>query len=476
MKKIMYKVLLGISWLVCVELSYAVPATFIAPDQISASVFSITSPGLYVLTDDVSYTTAGGTAITIGSSDVTLDLNGKTIINSGAGVENGVALSTTLTNITIKNGTLRIFDGVGVNIAAGSSDIVLEDVTVIGLNITTGTAFNFAGTSGSALRASGIIMKNCNASSCLHGMDATATDGIRMISSTFNRNGTRGIFVTDCQAWDLDDCQSSFNSSATEGIGIIAVDSTCWSFSNSDFSYNTAGTGIGRGITFQLGSLATAGGHTLKNCTFCRNSSTSSTAIGLDLQSTNSSAIKNCGANGNFSSTSAATGISITGSAVLIDTCITDGNFTSAGVGNARGVQLTGTGHRVMNSQLINNSSAGGDGIGLDLTGTGHLIESCRLSVNAAFGAGVGRGLLMQLASAKILVKNCTAVANTTRGFETLAASGANLFIGNISFAHGVAGANNFVGSIPFLSVAATGPYPLAGSFDNRSLANLSFT
>ena len=462
----------------------AVPTTFISPSQITTTPFSITAPGLYVLTDDVAYNTSGGTAITINSSDVTLDMNGKAIINTGAGVENSIALASTFTNVVIRNGTIRVFDGTGITVPTGSYNIALENIATVGVNATVGTGIDLQGIAGATTRSKGITIRNCDVRNCLRGLNGTAADNVVIRNSNFNNNGGRSILATNCNSWILDGCQASANSSATEGIGLFVIGGLCWVIKNSDFSGNTGGTGAGRGAVFQAGISGT-GGHVIENNTFCFNGSGSGSSVGIDLQISNSCVFRNCIANGNFATSSIAEGYSITGSGIILEGCIGNGNIASGSVMDVYGIIISGTGCTIRNSQFSGNASTAGTsgaavGILLSSSSRGFFIDNCVCAGNVTLGSGgpaVGFGILLITTAGSNVIKDCTVINNSTRGFDNAAnAAGANLFIGNKSFGHGVAGASNYVGAIPFLSIAAAGPYPLAGSFDNRRLANLSFT
>jgi hypothetical protein len=112
---------------------------------INSVPYTITQPGQYFLNKDLS-TLASGAAIAINTSNVILDFNGHTLINTlGTIVKNatGVALATNnkpIENVTIKNGTIDGFQ-TGISLAggeAGSSD----DHVVDGMHI---SYFGFAG-------------------------------------------------------------------------------------------------------------------------------------------------------------------------------------------------------------------------------------------------------------------------------------------------------------------------------------------
>ncbi len=77
--------------------------------------FEITSPGSYYLTRDLETSDGGATVIEIKSDNVSLDLNGFTISNTGTNSSFGTGISATARdNILIENGRVKGFRGDGI--------------------------------------------------------------------------------------------------------------------------------------------------------------------------------------------------------------------------------------------------------------------------------------------------------------------------------------------------------------------------
>lgn len=99
---------------------------------IASGSFIITQPGSYYLTNNITQSTAPGvTGIQVATSNVTIDLNGFTI----SGGQTGIELAGTISNITIKNGTIRNTSGSGI-FASGSpsaTKVVVSDVHMDGI-------------------------------------------------------------------------------------------------------------------------------------------------------------------------------------------------------------------------------------------------------------------------------------------------------------------------------------------------------
>src|SRR5262245_27053413 len=83
---------------------------------------TITSSGSYVLTRDI--TVASGNVITIQASDVTLDLNGKTLQNTSAS-NVLIAIDTGASTVRVKNGKL-LGGSTGIANIAGAGPILLD--------------------------------------------------------------------------------------------------------------------------------------------------------------------------------------------------------------------------------------------------------------------------------------------------------------------------------------------------------------
>ena len=93
---------------------------------ISTLPFTISAPGVYYLTKNIT-TTGGG--ITIDTDDAVLDLGGFTLTGDGTAGDRGVDVSAQA-RVTIRNGTLRNF-GLGINLAAGTAEALVEDLTIV---------------------------------------------------------------------------------------------------------------------------------------------------------------------------------------------------------------------------------------------------------------------------------------------------------------------------------------------------------
>jgi len=91
----------------------------------------ISSPGMYIVTQNLNATGSGASVIIVQASDVSIDLNGFTLETDGAPVIQVLGL----TNVTIRNGTLkRGTRGIDMSLGPGGTrhKLVIEHVNVIG--------------------------------------------------------------------------------------------------------------------------------------------------------------------------------------------------------------------------------------------------------------------------------------------------------------------------------------------------------
>ncbi len=431
----------------------AVPVTFISPDQISSGGFTISSPGLYVLTDDVVYSIASGTAITITANNVTLDLNGKTIIASN-GADRGFFLSGARSNVSIRNGALNGFDSVGIRVDTGANYIELRDLKIADNAVVASIGIVFGGTSLSTVRTTNCVIDNCQTSSFGVGMIAFATDNLKISNSTFNNNIQSGINGVDCKSWEITNCQASGQGVGSTGVtaiqGFDLIDCEGIRIKDSDFCFNINPTTSfgGRGGFIRNEKVSGRGAYEIINCTFCNNGGSGVLSRGLDFTNSSSCVVKNCIFNGNSSTNANVRGLSLTGTGHYVENCIANANWTS-GLGGfvASGILVTGSAHTLVNCNTSGNSSAATDGL------------------------GNGNGILMLAVAQRCLIKNCTAVSNSTVGFRDDSTAGTNLWIGNLSWGHGT---SNYVGAGPGFVALAAGAQPPTGSFDERGIDNIS--
>jgi parallel beta-helix repeat protein len=230
---------------------------------IAAVPFAISNPGSYYLTTNLQ-AAVGGAGIRIDASNVTLDLNGFTLggaVNSG----HGLAVTAGVSNIVIRNGSIRNWQGAGV-FAGSTAQIRVEGVNAYGngehgiwvgdgsslvrcttvgnfTGLETGNASHIINCSALNNRSTGVIVRDsCVISDALSVSNSfrgiTAGADVQIMRSTIGHNNNLGIvagagaIIQSCRTVDND------TGGILTGNGSLISQSTA--------AFNT-GTGIAAG-------------------------------------------------------------------------------------------------------------------------------------------------------------------------------------------------------------------------------------
>jgi hypothetical protein len=314
-----------------------------ARTPISSAPFTITQPGSYYLTTNV--TVSSGYAIAITANNVTLDLNGFTIASTApvASGDTAILLSGSLTNLAIRNG----------HISSG--------VTNNGAGVYSGSGFGY-GVAFSGfpynVRVSGVSVCGCQYFGIYLGYNSTVVEAC--VVNTVGAYGIQAQSVTDSTSNDCGTAAISANtanncigSASGSGAGVYATNANnCYG--------NSAGDGDG----------VHADGNAL-NCY-----GQSSSGIGVDAYGT----AENCyGYSGSGTGVSAATaqncygysnsGVSGTGLFAAIAQNCTGQSITGPGVWatgvalNCYGLSSSGYGVDANNAQNCEGRSNTGTGV-----------------------------------------------------------------------------------------------------------------
>lgn len=159
---------------------------------ISALPFDIIESGSYYLTQTID--AGGSNGITITASNVTLDLNGYTLLSDGSGTSSAVFCNASITNLVIRNGIISNWGGYGIN-GVSASHCNIADMQVSGCNL-----------SGVSVGINSRI-ENCTATNnTFDGINANNQG--QVINCIASNNGTDGIdvnassIVSTCVAFD----------------------------------------------------------------------------------------------------------------------------------------------------------------------------------------------------------------------------------------------------------------------------------
>ncbi len=255
-----------------VEPRIAINATNTPGDALS--LFKINQPGSYYLTGNITGV-SGKHGIVIASANVTLDLNGFSVLGT-PGSLSGIASGGTIARVTVRNGFVRNWGVIGVNLAIGSVEsVTLEDLE----SSANGGGFSVPARSDlrecRALDNAGVgfevgssfTLRQCTARNNIsHGFSTAATGVIeRCLSSgntgrglsvasdativgvTTHDNGGSGIFTGD--GCTIVECAASSNSSVgIEAAGACVIE-RCVTRNNESDGIRVTSANIVRGNT-----------------------------------------------------------------------------------------------------------------------------------------------------------------------------------------------------------------------------------
>lgn len=472
-----------------------------------APELTITEPGLYKLGQGIDYASGiGDTIISIQSSDVVLDLGGRTITQIGSNSADGITIGSGFDRITIQNGTISNVANRGIFVNTGTSS---ENIKI--LNITFDTCkqrgISFEGAQGSSnCTIKECVFINCdglsainfsNTSNTLEISDITLSQRIgsasltsyslltftvltagliqnitlsdvtyagfticsgtnatgiafknilaQNITSTAAFTGININTIDGCIVSDMI-CQRSSSSGAFTGIN---CSSTCTGslFNNCRYEAISSG-GIYSGIN--LAAIL------IQRCSFIgyvsQSITSSSSASHISITGTSTQnlfigciaqAIAAAAASTTFNITSATTALLIDCIAQACSTSV--GNFTAFNFNNGTSIQL-------IRCYSIENSASAASaviiGFNFNAAASGCSLRDCIASLNLATGAtSVAIGFSINNSNDFILEGNSAYRNNGTSsstGFTRGAAT--NAFIKNIAVRNGTVAANQFSG------------------------------
>ncbi len=371
----------------------------------SATAVTISSPGSYYLTTNMTVSTSHVISITV--SGVTIDLNGFTLSSTAASPSgNGILLASGLSDITILNGHITS----GVTYSGGSYS---------------GTGFlggiNYNGTSPFNVRVSGVSVSGVLDSGIFLGGNSTVVD-----SCTVNTVGSYGIqasSVTHSTAYqcgntaiDANTASDCYGYGTGSGDGVRANQTATGCFGQSGTGY-----GLYANTALNCSGVSSNGGgiHTLATAENCYGVSASTSAFsGLYAFSALNCNGLNSGAGDGLDAAQNATGCygqSVGGNGLSANNAENCSGQSSSGVGlnasqtatGCSGISSNGVGLSANNAENCSGSSYFQIGLQANQTATG------------CYGSSYGYlGLLANIAN------NCSGVS--TNGFGVEASSIAN--------------------------------------------------
>jgi parallel beta-helix repeat protein len=192
-----------------------------AGTEITALPYTITSPGFYFVTRNLSAT---GTAITVDASNVTIDLLGFCVTGPGkdSGANRGIDILASRANIEIRNGSLQSFGEYGIYATSSANNI-----RVMGMRVSDNKSY------GMALHSNNNVVMNCSAYNN-GGTGIYASYGSLVKGCQAEKNGGTGISTNYGSTVVGNVCQDN-NTGILVEFGCSVLDNTV---------YNNAQRGI----------------------------------------------------------------------------------------------------------------------------------------------------------------------------------------------------------------------------------------
>ena len=200
--------------------------TFDQTDIGAGDLYTITVPGIYCLTENVTFTF--GTAVTVNSSDVTIDLQGhyidggSNLITAAIGLTPSVGSS--LNNLIIQNGIIQNLGSINIpygivqtSTTSCLSNIIIRDMDFYNIN-TLGTGYAFFA------QAQEILVENCNTfdGGYLQANGANGESIFRNIRAEQYASGYSGVIAFGASSVVIEDCIMT-TSAPTPGSGLAQV-------------------------------------------------------------------------------------------------------------------------------------------------------------------------------------------------------------------------------------------------------------
>lgn len=418
-----------------------------------APALTITQPGLYTLGEDITFSPgAADSIISIQSSDVTLDLGGRSVIQGNATASvNGISISAGLQRITIKNGAIRGVTGRGVFVDCNTQ---VNNLTISGILFDTcqsrGISFE-----GAAIVAACFIT-NCSFIDCLlpaagdsilflRGVGCVVKD-ITIETISFGMTGAKTIINLDLMAYGL------FENISIRAITTIGALTILGSFAGANrsnifkniYSFECASSTS----TFTCINLASGGSSSSMfiNCWAQSQLNSGGNIIFCSANGiSNPNLYLSCGVLGLPATVAGSqfTGFSFTNCSnqTLIDCLIERG----AAAGDCSAYLFSGcTACQIIRCYAFNNSSGAANsvaGFGLDSTCTKCVLRDCIAANNT--GGIVARGYFIS-GTEGIYDGNAAYQNNATVSVGYTQGGLTNTYLRNVALRNGTTGANQF--------------------------------
>lgn len=184
--------------------------------------FNVNSSGSYRLSGNLTVSSTTADAIHISANNVTVDLNGFSIVGPGAGSSGGTGIGTSqsATSVTVRNGMVTGFlfglllnaDSIVENVTANSNGAAISvgDRSIVRNSITNSGVLGGIVCNGSGC----LIQSNVSENNSLDGIDCLGS-GCLILNNTIENNGLQGMFANDST--------TSYGSNVMNGNGGLNV-------------------------------------------------------------------------------------------------------------------------------------------------------------------------------------------------------------------------------------------------------------
>ena len=373
----------------------------------ATSVFKITQGGSYYLTGNITGV-AGKNGILVQASDVTLDLMGHNLIGVASSL-NGISLPGFISNLAIRNGTVRGWGGTGIE-AVNTGDGRYEDL---------GATFN----TGPGIRTGGGVIQRCTATSNRsHGFQVGTGTTVRGCTSEFNSGDGFSPLPSGSSSCTFADCVAYQNG----GNGIVTLDASTLTNCAAADNLGAAGISLGNGSsatgctsTFNQNSASGIVGGT--GCSVAHCVVTDNNGAGINLST--GANIQSCVARNNRVNTGIRTGDNS-----VVKDCTSEANNGATTKGFSLGANCT----------IIGCTAAGNTAIGIQTssdstikdctvqgnTGDGiQAVDRCQIIACNSNGNGSGVNGSGIVGGVRTVVRHCNAAENQKSGIIVSGAS-----------------------------------------------------
>ena len=454
----------------------------IHPNDLSSSAnpqYTIKSSGRYFITDNLAkqHNTAAGVILLINASNVSLDINSKTIVPHVSGsLSTGTAIGIARgkSNIQVMNGTIHAEDSsstqklnTGVNLSettlsggSGTSySIKLQDLYI--------TRCKTTGISGTAVND--LSIENCTVNDCsstttnVVGLTLTTVNNLVVSDCEFNNNATTagtctGILLTDCIDGLITNTSTSSNSASGDATGMqLATSSTGCSnlkIQNVNGSSNVSSAASTRGIFVSSSATKLV---TIEDSSFNNNSSANDTR-GIDLVGCTNSSVKRCQTNNNSSSVSTSIGVVLDSNSHFNHLEDLTANNNSISANNyVAGILVQGDDnnfircHANRNRNTLTSASSSAHAYGFQISGDRNYFQGCHAVGNSTSANAAVRAVGFYTTGTNTLntLKDCVANANNA-SHTTASVVAAGIMFGDNEVSSQIVNceaANNLVGN-----------------------------